>query len=293
MKVNTIYYNIHSMLYIGIAADDSEYLYDSNYGIYHERELLCEKRWRAAIANLPDDAIYAQLYGGPEILPYARQVLGEDRVIAPAAEQTEGMDSNDLAQALNDSLLEQLKDKGHELDMENTRIEAWGVSFEGCAYGYSTRLNRHLGLKHPVYVNFDMCVPTRLLCNAELITHFLLPGTPVRGYVFDGPEGYAIGVFFEGFARAGAGQSGRIRLGIDNTKVTIENSSGITLYANLCIDRPDGRKIPIHPQRSHEDVVATDDGLELPRGNTLWIKASYLSPAGLIEAMRNATVTED
>ena len=84
MKVKTIYYNVHSMLYSGIAADDPQYLRDSNYEIFLDRELLCEKRWRAAIVQLPDDDIYAQLYGGPEILPYARDQLGEDRVIAPS-----------------------------------------------------------------------------------------------------------------------------------------------------------------------------------------------------------------
>ena len=212
----------------------------------------------------------------------------------PSAEYIEGGDSKDYTQALTDSFVDQLKERGHELDYENTRIEAWGESFEGCAYGYSTTLTRQLGLKQPVYVNFDMCVPdTRLLCKADLITHFLLPGTPVRGYVFDGPGGFPMGVFYEGFARQDAGRTGRIQLRIDNSKVTIEAGIGITLYANLCAERPDGRRIPKGPQRSDDEIIVTDDGLELPRGKILWIMASHLSQEKLIQAMRSAKVTEN
>ncbi len=293
MKVSNLYYLVHSMIYSGMAADDPQRLRDSNAGIYLERELLCEKRWRAAIRQLPPDAIYAQLYGGPDILPFARDQLGDGRVIAPSAEFTAGMDGELYKQMLTDSFRAQLTERGHELDPQTTQLEAWGESFTGCAYGYGTSLNRQLGLAQPAYVNFDLCVPDeRQLCKAELITHFLLPGTPVRGYVFDGPLGFSIGLFLEGFARQDAGQTGRIRLPIDCSKLAVESGNGITLHADLYIDRPDGRRIPLLPTRSDPDVTTTPDTLELPRGRSSLIMATHLSPTDLITAMQAATVTE-
>ena len=83
MKVRKIVYLIHSMLYSDLAATDPKTLRKTNAGIYLERELLCERRWRAAIRQLEPDAIYAQLDGGREILAYARQQLGDDRVLSP------------------------------------------------------------------------------------------------------------------------------------------------------------------------------------------------------------------
>ena len=73
MKVKRIVYLIHSMIYSNIATNDPKTLRNTNAGIYLERELLCERRWRAAIRQLEPDTIYAQLDGGREILAYARQ----------------------------------------------------------------------------------------------------------------------------------------------------------------------------------------------------------------------------
>ena len=64
MKTGKICYLIHSMIYSGLAARDPQVLRDTNAGIYLERELLCERRWRAAIRQLEPDALYAQLAGG-------------------------------------------------------------------------------------------------------------------------------------------------------------------------------------------------------------------------------------
>ena len=56
MKVKRITYLIHSMIYSGIAANDPKTLRNTNAMIYLERELLCERRWRAAIRQLEPDA---------------------------------------------------------------------------------------------------------------------------------------------------------------------------------------------------------------------------------------------
>ena len=92
MKVRKIVYLIHSMLYSDLATTDPKTLRNTNAGIYLERELLCERRWRAVIRQLEPDAIYAQLDGGREILAYARQQLGDDRVLEPHAEWYDGID---------------------------------------------------------------------------------------------------------------------------------------------------------------------------------------------------------
>ena len=292
MKISKIYYIVHSMLYSGIAADNPQTLRDTHAEIFLERELLCEQRWRAGIDQLPPDAIYAQLGGGPEILPYAKAQLGEDRVVVPAGEFSAGLGPERWYQLLTDSVYDQIKEKGHEIDVQTTQVEAWGESFEGCVYGYGTSLTRQLGLKHPTYVNFDMCVPdARFLCKAELITHFLLPGDQVRGYFFNGTFGFPMGVYLEGFTRQDVGNTGRIRLKIDNSKVSIEGSQGLTLYANLSIDRPD-RKIPVKPSQSFEEITVTDDGLELPRGRACFIMGTHLTSAALLTAMRTATTTD-
>ncbi|MDE2703850.1 MAG: hypothetical protein OXI35_02200, partial [Gemmatimonadota bacterium] len=187
MKVRKIVYLIHSMLYSDLAATDPKTLRNTNAGIYLERELLCERRWRAAIRQLEPDAIYAQLDGGREILAYAKQQLGDDRVVEPRAEWYDGIDPEQYRQDLTDSFSSQLADKGHQLDCETTELELWGESFTGCVYSYGTALGRQLGLKTPAFDNFDMTVPDqRLLCKAELVTHFLLPDGTTRGYLFDG-----------------------------------------------------------------------------------------------------------
>ena len=160
-------------------------------------------------------------------------------------------------------------------------------------YGYGTALARHLGLKIPTFVDFDMTVPDeRLLCKAELVAHFLLPGSPVRGYLFESPLGFAVGLFIEGFWRHDSGAAGRIRIPVDCNKVTVENAAGITLYADLVVDRPN-RRIPVEPVRGFGGIAATDEGLEVPRGMPCCILGLRVSPETLLEAMQNAAVTED
>ena len=56
MRVKRIVCLIHSMIYSGIAANDPKTLRNTNARIYLERELLCERRWRAAIRQLEPDA---------------------------------------------------------------------------------------------------------------------------------------------------------------------------------------------------------------------------------------------
>ena len=290
MKVRKIVYLIHSMLYSDLAATDPKTLRNTNAGIYLERELLCELRWRAAIRQLEPDAIYAQLDGGREILAYAKQQLGDDRVVEPRAEWYDGIDPEQYRQDLTDSFSSQLADKGHQLDCETTELELWGESFTGCVYSYGTALGRQLGLKTPAFDNFDMTVPDqRLLCKAELVTHFLLPDSATRGYLFDGPLGYPIGLFLDGFRKMDAGATGKIQLDLDPSKVMLESPLGITLYAHLSIDRPN-RKIPVHPTRDFDGITATATGLEIPRGSEHSILGVLMSPADLLAAMQNATV---
>ena len=293
MKTEKICYLIHSMIYSGLAARDPQVLRDTNAGIYLERERLCERRWREGIRQLEPGGLYAQLSGGPELLAYARQQLGEDRVIEPRAEWRDGKDIEVYRRELSDSFLGQLAAKGHGLDLETTRLELWGESFTGCVYGYGTALARHLGLKTPPFVDFDMTVPDeRLLCKAELVAHFLLPCSPVRGYLFESPLGFPVGLFIEGFRTRDSGAAGRIRIPVDCNKVTVENAAGITLYADLVVDRPN-RRIPVEPVRGLEGIAASAEGLEIPRGMPCCILGLRLSPETLLEAMQNAAVTED
>ena len=126
MKAKRIAYLIHSMIYSTLAARDPRVLRDTNAGIYLERERLCERRWRAAIRQLEPDALYAQLAGGSELLAWARQQLGEARVIEPRAEWRDGKEIEVYRRELSDSFLAQLAGKGHELDLETTRLESLG-----------------------------------------------------------------------------------------------------------------------------------------------------------------------
>ena len=296
MKIKKIAYLIHSMLYSQLAADDLQGLRDRNQTLYLERELLCEQRWRAAIRRLPSDAIYAQLTGGQDILAYAREQLGDDRVIAPTAEWREGLDAEEYRLRLTESFRTQLAAKGHEFDSETVELELWGESFEGCVYTYGSTLARHLGLKRPPFDNFDLTVPdARFLCKADWVTSFLLPGTAVRGYVFDVPEGYPVGVFIDGFYKIGDGQPAPtdcIRIPLDSTKVTLTNSVGITLFAQIEIERPGGRRIPIQPHREHDGISGTTEALEIPRGVAHYILGTHISQADLIAAMESATLAE-
>ena len=162
-------------------------------------------------------------------LAYAEQQLGDDRVFEPRAEWYDGIDPEQYRQDLTDSFSSQLADKGHQLDCETTELELWGESFTGCVYSYGTALGRQLDLKTPAFDNFDMTVPDqRLLCKAELVAHFLLPDGATRGYLFDGPLGYPIGLFLDGFRTSEAGATGKIRLDLDPSKVLLESPLGIT-----------------------------------------------------------------
>ena len=120
---------------------------------------------------------------------------------------------------------------------------------------------------------------------------FLLPVSPVRGYLFEGLLGFPIGLFIEGFRKHDSGAAGRITIPVDCNKVTVENASGITLYADLVIDRPN-RRIPVEPVRGFEGIAATGEGLEIPRGMPCCILGLRLSPDTLLEAMQNAAVTD-
>ena len=293
MQVKKIVYLIHSMIYTDTVAKDPKLLRDTNAGIYLERELLCQRRWRAGIRQLEPDTIYAQLTGGREILAYARQELGDERVIEPDVEWQDDMDPEQYRQDLADSFLSQLAARGHKIDYETTELELWGESFTGCVYGYGTDLCRRLGLKTPAFVDFDMTVPDeRQLCKAELVTHFLLGGSTTRGYLFDGPLGYPIGLFIDGFRRHDAGATGVIKLALDSGKVMLDSPAGITLYAHLRIDRPN-RKIPVMPTRDTDGITVTDEGLEIPRGCAHSILGVLMSPDALLSAMQNATECDE
>ena len=54
----------------------------------------------------------------------------------------------------------------------------------------------HLGLNNPPNNRFEMCVPdARFLCNAELTGRFMIPDTPVAGYIFESDLGHPVGWF--------------------------------------------------------------------------------------------------
>ena len=290
MKATRIVYLIHSMVYSIMAENDPQTLRDTNAQIYLDRELACERRWREAIARFEPDVVYAQLYGGQEVLEYARQTLGDARVIAVSAEWYEGLDGEEYKVRLTESFRTQLADKGHEIDPETVELEIWGESFEGCAYAYGTALARHLGLKRPPVEDFDMTVPdARFLCKAELVSSFLLEGTTVRGYVFDGPEGYPIGFFMDGFLEPGGAGSGRISVALDSGRVQVVNKMGITLFSHLQAKRPD-RIIHLQPTCDHEGISGTAEVLELPLGKDWYILGRGLSPEEFLSAMQDATI---
>ena len=229
--------------------------------------------------------------GGSELLAWARQQLGEDRVIEPRAEWRDGKEIELYRRELSDSFLAQLAGKGHHLDPETTRLELWGESFTGCVYGYGTALARHLGLKTPAFVDFDMTVPDeRLLCKAELVTPTScclaarcgatcskapsvsrsacssrgsggttagaagrsLSPTPVRA---DAPP---VSDFREPRMsrrlpkKASLADPRRLQQG-DGGGCSRAHASGITLYADLLVDRPN-RRIPVEPVRGFEGM---------------------------------------
>ena len=69
----------------------------------------------------------------------------------------------------------------------------------------------------------------------------------------------------------------------------LESPLGITLHAQLSIDRPN-RKIPVHPTRDFDGITAIATGLEIPRGSEHSILGVLMSPADLLAAMQTATV---
>ena len=291
MKATRIVYLIHSMVYNTMARNDPQTLCDTNAQIYLDRELACERRWRKAIDQFEPDVIYAQLYGGEEILEHARQTLGDDRVIAPSAEWHEGLDGEEYKLRLTESFRTQLAEKGHEIDQDTIELEVWGESFEGCAYAYGTALARHLGLKRPPFDNFEMTVPdARFLCNAELVESFMLKDTSVRGYAFNGTDGYPIGFFMNGFLEPGDRSAARVSVALDSTHLQVVNKIGITLFVDYHFDRP-GRKVPLGPSRDHEGITATPTSLEMYVGRDWYILGLTVSPSIFLDAMRAATVS--
>ena len=291
MKATKIVYLIHSMVYSIMTRNDPQTLRDTNAQIYLDRELACEKRWRKAINEFEPDVIYAQLYGGPEIQEYARRTLGNDRVIAPSAEWHEGLDGEEYKLRLTESFRTQLAEKGHEIDPDTVELELWGESFEGCAYAYGTALARHLGLKRPPFDNFEMTVPdARFLCNAELVESFMLKGTSVRGYVFNGTDGYPIGFFMDCFLGSADPATVRVSVAIDSTHVQVVNKMGTTLFVDYHFDRP-GRKVPLGPTREHEGITPTASGLDMYVGRDWYVLGLTVSPSIFLDAMRAATVS--
>lgn len=293
MKATRIVYLIHSMVYSMMARTDPQALRDTNAQIHLDRELACEKRWRKAINQFEPDVIYAQLYGGEErMLEYARQTLGDDRVIAPSAEVPPSQDPEEYKLRLTESFRTQLAEKGHEIDPQTLELEVWGESFEGCAYAYGTALARHLGLKHPPFEDFEMTVPdARFLCNAALVESFMLKDTSVRGYVFNGTDGYPIGFFMNSFLAPGDQPAVRVSVALDSTHVQVVNKLGVTLFVDYHFDRP-GRKIPLGPKRDHEGITSTATGLEMYVGRDWYILGLTVSPSIFLDAMRAATVSD-
>ena len=290
MKATKIVYLVHCLVYSIMAKNDPQTLRDTNAQLFHDWELVCKKRWETAIDRFEPGVIYAQLYGGQEMLEYARQALGDDRVIAPSAAVPPSQDAEEYKLLLSESFRTQLAEKGHEIDPQTVEMEVWGQSFEGCAYFYGTGLARHLGLKNPPIEPFEMTVPdARFLYKAEVVDSFTIEGTAVRGYVFDGAEGYPIGFFMDGFLEGDGSDSGSISIPLDSGHVQVVSKMGITLFSHFQVARPD-RIIHIGPERDHEGISGDAEHVEMPLGKDWFILGRSVNPETFLTAMRNATV---
>jgi hypothetical protein len=289
LQIRKIVYLVHSMVYEASHAADPELCAENNDHVYLERELACEKLWRQAIAQFSEDTAFAQLYGGRQVFEFAQNTLGGSRALWVSADYEPGMDPEVYRERLAAALQRQLDDCGHKFDPASLELEVWGESFEGCAYGYGTALARHLALKHPPFGNFDLSVPSRLLCKSRLREHNLIPGSAARGYVFDGPLGYPMGLFMNGFLAPPESDSPvrYVRLKVDPRKVMITTAAGMPLHANLHVFRKD-QQIPVKPTFEHPDIRVAEDALELPLDPCHYIHALNLSPDSFAATMRNA-----
>ena len=282
MKVRNVVYLIHASIYEGL--EKANKLAAGNYEIYREREKVCQKRWRQMIDDLGPDEIFVQLYGDRSILAYAKQKLGDRRVIAPSGKYDTGMPMTEYQDRIAANFRAQLKAKDIEMDFETVRWELAGESFEGCVYSYGGGMASSLGLKQPTVINFDWTVPdARFLCHAKLIETFTVEGSDVNGYVFDGPEGYCIGIFLPGLRDH---KSSHVTLELaDVSKVSVVNKVGNTLFS-----RKSSTRGCIGPDRDHDGIAVVDGGLQIDLGPSWYILGRATSRDEFRAAMRSAKV---
>ena len=285
MKVKKVVYLVHPSIYEGLEKKGT--LAAGNYEIYREREKVCQKRWREAIDKLESepDAIFVQLYGDKSIVAFARQKLGERRVITPSGKYDKGMPIKDYQDRIATNFRQQLKDKDLEMDFDTVKWELAGESFEGCVYSYGGGMASSLGLKQPTVINFDLTVPdARFLCKAELIETFVVKDSQVNAYVFDGPEGYCVGTFLPAFRDHNA-RHVTVQLA-DVSRVSVVNKIGNTLFA-----RKSSTRGCVGPDRDHAGIAVVDKGLQIDVGPSWYILGRSLSRDDFLAAMRSAKVT--
>ena len=280
LKIQNVVYLIHASLYEGLEKKGA--LAAGNYEIYREREKLCQQRWRQRINALGANDLFVQLYGDQSILAYARQKLGERRVIAPSAKWEAGLAANVYHDRLADSFRRQLADKQLELDLGTVPWELAGESFEGCVYTYGGGMASSLGMDQPAVINFDLTVPdARFLCGATLVETFTVAGSDVNAYVFDGPEGYYIGAFLPGLRDH---RTPHITLPLaDVSKVSVVNKIGNTLFS-----RKSSTRGCIGPDRDHPGISVVDQGLQVDVGPSWYVLGRATSRAEFLTAMRGA-----
>ena len=279
MKVSKVVYLIHASIYEELEKQNQ---LPANCEIYREREKRCQKRWRQMIDDLGPDEIFVQLYGDQSILAYAKQKLGDRRVIPAGAQYDEGMPVKEYAERIATNFRQQLKDRGLEMDIETVKWELAGVG--GCVCGYGGMMASSLGLKQPTVINFDWTVPdARFLCKATLIETFRVGDSPVNAYVFDGPEGYCIGAFLPGL-RDDKARHVTLQLA-DVSKVSVVNKIGNTLFA-----RKSGTRGCIGPSRDYDGIAVVEGGLQIDVGLSWYILGRSVSRDEFLAAMRSARV---
>lgn len=294
MKIKRLFYLVHSMIQKYAETENPE-LYAGGTGrIYREQERRCEERWLNEIKTLEAGAVFAMLYGGRELFDQAVTIVGEDRAFWVSADWSPDLELEVIRQRLSDSLVRQLDAAGHSIDPDFTTLELGGESFEGCVNIYGTALARHLRLRNPLINRFEMCVPdARFLCNAELTERFMIPDSPVAGYIFESVLAHPVGWFMDCFWTEG--QTGYdVVLNVNPTRIHVCNKNGITLYSNLHLQRGD-REIPLGPGHTHESVTITNGKVRIGVGGDSMSADKYiLSPIlpreEFYAAMRNARV---
>jgi len=283
IQVKKVVYLIHPSIYEGLEKKGK--LAAGNYEIYREREKVCQQRWRQAIDEIGPDAIFAQLYGDQSIVAYARQKLGDRRVITPSGKYDKGMPIKEYHDRIAANFRQQLQERLLEMDLDTVKWELAGESFEGCVYSYGGGMASSLGLKQPTVINFDLTVPdARFLCEAELIETFRVGDSPVNAYVFDGPEGHCVGAFLPAFRDHNATH---VTLELaDVSRLSVVNKIGNTLFA-----RKSSTRGCIGPDRDHPGIAVVDKGLQIDVGPSWYILGRSLSRDDFLAAMRSAKVT--